>query len=171
MRVIYSDQLSQRVVDVGRGQVPALLGDDVAASVVGILERDAIMGDLLHERGSAVRAVCAVDIGVGAGQLACRIAAFGGSGGDSAEIVVGVGDLLGCAVVLDFGYSVVAVVGIFRGVDFVAGFLGELFEVAEFVILQQRSVENFAGGGFLQLGMARQRKWKTTIWAESPDGL
>ena len=28
--------------------------------------------------------------------------------------------------------------------DFVAGFLGELFEVAEFVILQQRSVENFA---------------------------
>ena len=38
---------------------------------------------------------------------------------------------------------------------FVAGFLGELFEIAEFVVFQQRSVENFAGRDFLQLGLAR----------------
>ena len=144
MRIVDTDQLSQRIVGIRRGQVSSLLGDDVSTRIILILERDPVLGDLLHQRRRAVRAVCAVDIGVGAGQFACCAAAFCRSGRDSAEVVVGIGDLLGCAVVLDFGYSVVAVVGVFRGVRFVAGFLGELFEVAEFVILQQRSVENFA---------------------------
>ena len=144
MRIVHSNQLSKRIVCVGRGQIAALLGDDIAAIVVGVLEGNAILGNLLYQQSRAVRAVCTVDISIGAGQLACRIAALCRSGGDSAEVVVSVGDLLGSAVVLDFRYSVVAVVGVFRGVDFVAGFFGELFEIAEFVILQQRSVENFA---------------------------
>ena len=144
MRIVDTNQLSQCIIGISCGQVATLLGDDVAAGIVGVLERNSILGNVFHQRRSAVRAVCTVDVSIGAGQLACCIAAFGGSGGDSAEIVVSVGDLLSCAVVLDFGYSVVAVVGVFRGVDFVAGFFGELFEIAEFVILQQRSVENFA---------------------------
>ena len=155
MRIVHSDQLPKRIVGIGRGQISALLGDDVAATVVGVLEGNTVLGNLLHQRRSAVRTIRVVDILISAGQLACRIAAFGGSGRDSAEVVVGIGDLLGCAVVLDFGYSVIAVVGVLRGMDFVAGFLGELFEVAEFVVLQQRPVEHLAGGGFLQLGLAR----------------
>ena len=144
MRIVHANQLPQRIVGIGRSQIAALFRDDIAAGIVGVLERNPILGNLLYQRSSAVRAICAVDILISAGQLACRIAAFCRSAGDSAEIVVSIGNFLGCAVVLDFGYSVVAIVGVFRCVDFVAGLLGELFEIAEFVVFQQRSVENFA---------------------------
>ena len=48
MRIVHTDQLAQGVVDIGRGQRAALLGNDVASAVVGVLEGNTILGDLLH---------------------------------------------------------------------------------------------------------------------------
>ena len=45
MRIIYADQLSQCIIGIGRSQITTLFRDDVAAGIVGILERNAILGD------------------------------------------------------------------------------------------------------------------------------
>ena len=150
MRIIHANQLPKRIVRIGGGQITSLFGDDVAAGIVLVFEGNPVLGNLLHERSSAVRAVRAVDIGVGAGQSACRIAAFSGSSGDSAEIVVDVGHLLRTAIILNRRHEVIAVVGIVRGMRFAADLLRELFEIAEFVVLQQRAIQRFASFSFLQ---------------------
>ena len=71
MRIIHTDELSQRIIGIGRGQITSLLGDDVSTRIILILKRNAVLGDLLYQRGGTVRAVCAVDILIAAGQLAC----------------------------------------------------------------------------------------------------
>ena len=78
MGIVHTDQLSQRVVGVGGGQITALLGDDVSTGIVLVIEGDTVLSDLLHQRSSAVRTVTAIGILIGAGQLACRAATFGG---------------------------------------------------------------------------------------------
>ena len=155
MRIVDTNQLSQCIVGVDSSQVATLFGDNVAAGIVGILERNAVLGNLLHERRSAVRAVCAVDILISTGQLARCAAAFCSSGGNSAEIVIGVVHLLRAAIILNARLAIIAVIGIIRGVRFAAYLLRKLFQIAEFIIFQQRSVENFSACGFFQLRLAR----------------
>lgn len=43
MRIIHTDELSQRIISVGSSQITSLFRDDVASIVVGILERDAVL--------------------------------------------------------------------------------------------------------------------------------
>ena len=71
MRIIHSDQLSQRIVDVGGGQISALFRCNIAQIIIRILERDSILGNLLYKRRGTIRTVRAVDILIAAGQLAC----------------------------------------------------------------------------------------------------
>ena len=99
MGIVHADQLAQRVIGVGGGQVSALLGDNVSAGIVLVLEGNAVLGDLLHQRRGAVRAEAAVDVGIAAGQLPCRCAAFRGSGCDATQLIVAVGYLLSIAVI------------------------------------------------------------------------
>ena len=70
MQIVYTDQLAQRVVLIRRGQIAALLGDDVPAAIIFIFKRDAILSNLLHQRRGAVRTITAIHIFVGARQLA-----------------------------------------------------------------------------------------------------
>ena len=69
MRIVHTDQLSQRVILIRCGQVAALLGDDVPAAIIFIFKRNAILSNLLHQRRGAVRTITAIHIFVGARQL------------------------------------------------------------------------------------------------------
>ena len=140
MRIVHTDQLSQRIVGVGSGQITALLGDDIAAGIIGVLEGNAVLGDLLHQRRGAVRTEPAVDVGIGAGQLACIRAAFRGSGRNATQLIVAVGYLLSIAVVGQRRHAVVPVVGIGGLVSLRPDVLSEAFQIAQLVVLQPRAV-------------------------------
>ena len=55
--IVYSNQLSQCVISVSRGQFAALFGDDVAAIVVSVFEIHSVLGDFLHQIRACARAV------------------------------------------------------------------------------------------------------------------
>lgn len=111
-------------------------GGDVAAGIVGVLEGNAVLGDLLHKRGRAVRAVAAIDVFVGAGQLAGICAAFHHTGCHTTQLVIGVVHLLRTAVEGDVRHTVVAVVGVLGLLALAAGLLGEYLQLVQLVVLQ-----------------------------------
>lgn len=140
MRIVHTDQLSQRVVGVGSGQITALLGDNVSAGIVLVLEGDTVLSDLLHQRRGAVRAETTIDVTIAAGQLARICAAFRGSGRNAPQLIVAVGYLLSIAVVGQRSHAVVLVVGIGGLVGLRPDVLREAFQIAQLVVLQARAV-------------------------------
>ena len=69
MRIVYTNQLSQRVVLIRRGQIAALFAGDVPAAIIFIFKRNAILSNLLHQRRGAVRTITAIHIFVGTRHL------------------------------------------------------------------------------------------------------
>ena len=88
MRVVHANQLAKGIVGVGRGQIAALLGDDVAAVVIGVLERNLRLGDLLYQGRGAARSMSARDEGVRGGELARFSAILYGAAGDATEVML-----------------------------------------------------------------------------------
>ena len=111
MRIVHTDQLAEGIIDVSCGQVAALLGDDVAAVVVGILKRDLRLVDLFHQRGRAACAVSACNIGIRAGELSCVSAVLHNTSAYAAEAVIGVLHLVATAEA-NLRYAVVIVIGV-----------------------------------------------------------
>ena len=155
MRIIHTYQLTQRIVGIGCGQCTALLRNDIAAGIVGVFEGNAVLGDFLHQRRGAVRTIAAIDVFVGAGQLARICAAFRHTGCHTAQFVVGVVHFLRSTIILNRRHAVITVVGIIRGVRFAASFFYKLFKIAEFVVLERGLIQCVTGRSVAQLRLAR----------------
>lgn len=136
MRIVHTDQLTQGIVGIRRGQRAALLGDDIAAGIVGVLKRNLCLGDGSHQGGGAVRAVTARRIAIGAGQLASGHAALRRPGLDTAQLVVNIAYLVRAAIISDGGRAVVFVVGICGLVRLTGNFLGEQIQIVQLAVLQ-----------------------------------
>ena len=137
MRIVHPDQLTKEIVGIRRGQRAALLGDDIAAGIVGVLKRNLCLGDGSHQGRGAVRAVTARRrIAIGAGQLASGHAALRRPGLDTAQLVVDIAYLVRAAIVGDGGHAVVFVVGICGLVRLTGNFLGEQIQIVQLAVLQ-----------------------------------
>lgn len=86
MRVIHSDQLAQQIALVGDGLAAVADAGDVARIVIGIGQRGTGLGNGLHQRRGAARAVTASQIAVSRGNAGA--ASIDSTTGDTVQTVI-----------------------------------------------------------------------------------